>query len=104
MSGILISWSENGASSTQAPQRLAMVSSCLLLLTLVATEVARPRSGQGLRCTNKDQSEEIEHRALISAITFLSMTFHNYDIAELDSWILQDYNNKASVNELLGYR
>ena len=74
------------------------------MLTTVkpSTEVARPRSGQGLRCTNKDQSEEVEHRALISAITFLSMTFRNYDIAEPDSWILQDYNNKAPVDELLG--
>jgi len=78
----------------------------IVMLTTVkpSTEVARPRIGQGLRCTNEDQSEEIEHRALISAITFLSMTFHNYDIAEPDSWILQDYNIKAPVDELLGYR
>ena len=43
------------------------------LLRKAATKVVRPRSDQGSRCTDKDRSEGTEDRALISAITFLSM-------------------------------
>ena len=37
-----------------------------------ATKVVGAKSDQGLRCTDKDQSEETVDQALISAITFLS--------------------------------
>jgi len=42
------------------------------LLRKAATKVVRPKSDQGLSCTDKDRSEETEDRALIPAITFVS--------------------------------
>ena len=49
---------------------------------LLATKVMR-HCDRGLRCTDKDPSEETEDRALISAIKF----------------VYQDYNNRASDDE-----
>ena len=52
----------------------------------ITTKVMRPGSDPGLRCMDEDRSEETEDRALlISAITFLSMTFHKYSLAKPDS-------------------
>ena len=47
-----------------------MMGPCLLLLSKAATKVVRARSDQGLRCKDRDQSEETEDQVLISAITF----------------------------------
>ena len=76
----------------------------------------RPRSDQGLRCTDKDRSEEIEHSFLPSSIFKFVYQNYNYSLAKPDpcfsfeSPALQDYNNKASDDEpatgtcMLGYK
>ena len=43
------------------------------LLRKAATKVVRPRSDQGLRCTDKDRSEETEEQALLSAIKHIQV-------------------------------
>ena len=60
--------------------------------------IVRARSDRAWRCKDKDQSKETEDQALISAITFLSKTFHNYNLMKpetcfsCESLALQDYN------------
>ena len=68
---------------------LGLLSHCIV--------ISKSSIDQGLRCTDKDQSEETE--ALISAITFLSTTFLSYSLTKpvtcfsCESLALQDYNN-----------
>ena len=77
----------------------------LLRLRKASTKVVRPRSDRGSSCTDEDQSEETEDRALISAITFKFVHNYNYCLVNpgpcflFQSLALQDYNNKASDDE-----
>ena len=61
-----------------------------------ATKVVGARSDQGLKCADKDQSEETVDQALISAITFCRDN-NSLTKAETcflcESLALQDYSN-----------
>ena len=89
---------------THGPRRQATVEPCL---RKAATKVMRPRSDRGSRCTDKDQSEETEDRALISAIKHIHVCLPRLynSLAKPDpcfsfeSLALQDYNNRASEDE-----
>ena len=66
----------------------------------------RPRSDRGSRCTDKDQSNETEERALISAICTFKFVYEDYiySLAKPDPCfsfesLAKDYNNKASDDE-----
>ena len=70
---------------------------------MAATKVVRPRSDRGSRCTDKDQSEETEDRALKHIQVSLRRLYHS--LAKpvpcflFESLALQDYNHKASDDE-----
>ena len=59
LSGIMMSRSELGVPGDQLQYHAAQ-EPLLLLLRKAATNVVRPTSDRGSRCTDKDQSEETE--------------------------------------------
>ena len=71
LSGIMMSQSELEVPGDQ-PQYHAQEPR-LLLLRKAATKVVRTRSDRGSRCTDKDRSEDIEDRALISAVKHIQV-------------------------------
>ena len=103
LSGILMSWSENGASLLRIPgpilsnwwlQTSYSTMPHLLMSRKAANKVVRSRSDQGSRCTDEDCSQETEGWALISAITFLPKATSIIVVSDLcESLALQDYDN-----------
>ena len=79
------------------------------MLTTVATKLVRPRSDRGLRCTDKDRSEETEDRACtnfghqahssLSMKTIVCSPVKPDPYFLFESLALQDYNNRASDDE-----
>ena len=70
-------WYHDVMVKSRGPGRPATVPCIGAMLTTVKegcyTNIVRPRSDQGLRRTDKDQSKDTEERALISAIKHIQV-------------------------------